>query len=373
MSYPRNAASPPPLFAGVVNATDGAPITSGVAAQYSTGAGSQGAGAGTCQHEGNGQWSYTPSQAETNVIAFGIQFYHTDAVGDGPTISVVTSADVAQTGDVYAQVGVAGAGLTALGDTRLANLDATISSRSTYAGGAVASVTGSVGSIAAGGITATSIATDAIDADALATDAVAEIADAIWDEATSGHSTAGTFGLWATGLVAAITAALTAGTSYLAAIAAAVWANATRTLTQSAASVTSAVSGSTLTVTRGDTFSATITGLGSIAGRSKLWFTVKRDPDADADTAALVFIEETAGLTVVNGATYATSTDGSITVNDEETGSITITVKPAVTDDLAQAEALYYDVQSLIGAVVTTETAGRCNVNTRQDVTRAIA
>jgi hypothetical protein len=40
----------------------------------------------------------------------------------------------AQTDDI----GIAGAGLTALGDTRLANLDATISSRSTYAGGAVA-------------------------------------------------------------------------------------------------------------------------------------------------------------------------------------------------------------------------------------------
>lgn len=147
MAYPKNAASPPALFAGVVNATDGAPITVGVAAKYSTGAGAQAAGLGTCQHEGNGQWSYTPTQAETNVIAFGIQFYHADAVGDGPTISVVTTADVAQTGDVYAQVGVAGAGLTALGDTRLANLDAAVSTRSTYAGGAVASVTGAVGSV----------------------------------------------------------------------------------------------------------------------------------------------------------------------------------------------------------------------------------
>lgn len=101
MSYPRNAASPPPLFATVVKASDGTAITSAVAAKYSTGAGSQAAGGGTCQHEGNGQWSYTPTQAETNVIGFGVQFYHADAVGLGPTISVVTSADVAQSGDVY--------------------------------------------------------------------------------------------------------------------------------------------------------------------------------------------------------------------------------------------------------------------------------
>lgn len=38
---------------------------------------------------------------------------------------------VAMTGDAYARIGAAGAGLTAVGDTRLANLDATVSSRST--------------------------------------------------------------------------------------------------------------------------------------------------------------------------------------------------------------------------------------------------
>ena len=43
-------------------------------------------------------------------------------------------------------------------------------------------------------ITAAAIATGAIDADALATDAAAEIADAVWDEALSGHGTAGSTG-----------------------------------------------------------------------------------------------------------------------------------------------------------------------------------
>lgn len=49
-------------------------------------------------------------------------------------------------------------------------------------------------SIASNAITAAKIATGAIDADALATDAVNEIVDAVWDEATSGHATAGTTG-----------------------------------------------------------------------------------------------------------------------------------------------------------------------------------
>lgn len=69
------------------------------------------------------------------------------------------------------------------------------------AASAVASVTGSVGSVASGGITSTSfgagaitaaaIATDAIDADALATDAVNEIADGLLGRNVSGGSSAG--------------------------------------------------------------------------------------------------------------------------------------------------------------------------------------
>jgi hypothetical protein len=81
-------------------------------------------------------------------------------------------------------------------------------------GGAVvaASVTGAVGSVSAGGITASSIAADAIGASELAADAIAEIADAVWDEATSGHTTAGTFGQQSY-IIRANTAQAGAGTS----------------------------------------------------------------------------------------------------------------------------------------------------------------
>lgn len=54
-----------------------------------------------------------------------------------------------QTGDAFALIGTGGAGLTALGDTRIAFLDASVNSRSTFAGGPVASVTGAVGSVTA--------------------------------------------------------------------------------------------------------------------------------------------------------------------------------------------------------------------------------
>ena len=47
---------------------------------------------------------------------------------------------------------------------------------------------------AATGITVSSIEANVVTASALAADAVAEIADGIWDEATSGHTTGGTYG-----------------------------------------------------------------------------------------------------------------------------------------------------------------------------------
>lgn len=60
-------------------------------------------------------------------------------------------------------------------------------------GGAVSTVT-TVNGLAVNSITAGVIAADAIGASELAADAIAEIADAIWDEARAGHVTAGTFG-----------------------------------------------------------------------------------------------------------------------------------------------------------------------------------
>ncbi len=118
------------------------------------------------------------------------------------TISTLTTytGNTPQTGDSFARLGVAGAGLTALGDARIANLDALVSSRmATYTQPAgflaatfpllVASTTNitagtittatnvtMVNGLAAGVITAASIAADAITA--------AKIADGAIDTAT---------------------------------------------------------------------------------------------------------------------------------------------------------------------------------------------
>ena len=70
-------------------ATDGTTaVTSGTPTVYYTvDGGTQGTGAGTSTHEGNGQWSYTPAQAETN--------------GDHVIFTMVLATAITQAVNVY--------------------------------------------------------------------------------------------------------------------------------------------------------------------------------------------------------------------------------------------------------------------------------
>lgn len=92
MSYPRNAASPPPVLVGqVVQISDGAVQTSGASVRVRTGTGSWGAGAGTLSCDAtSGFWDYLPTQGETNAESFEVAVYKSSCLGCGQ--SVVTSA-----------------------------------------------------------------------------------------------------------------------------------------------------------------------------------------------------------------------------------------------------------------------------------------
>lgn len=140
-------------------------------------------------------------------------------------------------------------------------------------------------------------------------------------------------------------------------------------LTAVGAQVAATLTGDDITVRRGDSFSVTITGLGDISGRTKLWFTVKACA-AGADASAIVQIEETAGLLYINGAAAGTPANGSITVDDAVAGDITVALDEVETAKLAAA-ALVYDVQVLDTGAVTTLAAGDALVTA--DVTRAVA
>jgi len=152
--------------------------------------------------------------------------------------------------------------------------------------------------------------------------------------------------------------------------AAGVWEYSSRTLTQSAASVTTAVTGSNITVMRGDYWSISLTGLGSLAGRTKLYFTVKKSR-TDTDAESIIQIEETAGLLYLNGAVAGTASNGSLTVTNETTGAVTIVLKAAETDDIEPSELLY-DVQisDASGNPTTISDGGTFTVTA--DVTRRI-
>jgi hypothetical protein len=194
-------------------------------------------------------------------------------------------------------------------------------------------------------------------ADTAAIPSAEDVADQVWDEAIADHVVAGSTGK-------KLNDASAAGDP---------WAASVRTLTQTAQQIEDALEGSTITVHRGDELSASLTDLGAIpAGRTKFWFTVKEDPESEADTDAILQIEETAGLVYLNGAaaTAAQALLASLTVDDEADGDVTIWISDSITAALGRTSGASYDFQYLdAGGEAHTLADGTFAVNV--DVTRA--
>lgn len=144
----------------------------------------------------------------------------------------------------------------------------------------------------------------------------------------------------------------------------------TRTITLTGAQIAAILSGTTVTFRRGETNILSLTGLGDISGRDKLWFTAKRHKE-QTDAQAVVQIEETEGLIRLVGATAATPGDGGITVTDAVVGDIDIDLQAASAALLEILQSGAFDVQMLDGTTVTTLTEGIFNVD--GDVTRAVS
>jgi hypothetical protein len=125
-----------------------------------------------------------------------------------------------------------------------------------------------VNGLASGSITAAAIATGAIDADALAADAVAEIADGVWDEARSGHTTAGTFGQGVASVQGNVTGSVGSVTGSISGSVASVTGNVGGNVVGSVGSVTGNVGGNVVGTV------ASVTGnvagsVGSLAAQAK--------------------------------------------------------------------------------------------------------
>jgi len=163
--------------------------------------------------------------------------------------------------------------------------------------------------------------------------------------------------VWAVGV-----RTLTSFGTLVADVASAVWSFATRTLTMSAAAIVAAVSGTSVTQVRATTWNFSITGMGSIADRAEFFFTLKRRTrDGDAD--ALVKIEETIGLQVINGQTAGTPANGSITVTDAAAGDVTVVLADEETAKLSEEANLVYDFKKITAGGVSTQlTTSRFNI-----------
>lgn len=142
----------------------------------------------------------------------------------------------------------------------------------------------------------------------------------------------------------------------------------------SSTSFVTAVRGSTITILRGDTFSGDLLNLGDLTQYASLDFTVKRVA-GELDDAAKIRLRKNAsgtddGLLRINGAEYATATDGSIVIDDLTTGDIEIKLNAAATQELVPGNYVY-DIQMISAAGVKTLTYGKLIVSA--DVTRLVA
>lgn len=159
--------------------------------------------------------------------------------------------------------------------------------------------------------------------------------------------------VWASG-----TRTLTSISAFTASIAQAVWTFGTRTLTQSVASLQDVIDGTSITRQSGSTWVISITGLGSLTGYDKIWFTLKDDPLYEDSKAVLQIAkhadESADGLIVLDGAaTGLTATDAEIEIDDEAVGNITITVQAAATAQITPGVSRYYDIKMLKDGAAT--------------------
>lgn len=124
-----------------------------------------------------------------------------------------------------------------------------------------------------------------------------------------------------------------------------------------------------LTIRRGDTWQPPVLSvLGSLAGRDRLWLTVK-ESEQDEDGDSTFQMTEDEGLLVLLGAEAETPADGSLEVMDEDAATVQPLLAAAVTALLTPGRYRYDMQASFPGGVVTTVAEGHAFVTA--DVTHA--
>ncbi len=95
-----------------------------------------------------------------------------------------------------------------------------------------------------------------------------------------------------------------------------------------------------LLMTRYTTFTFTI-GEADLTGMEILWFAMKRNI-LDPDSESLIQMNSDDGLLILNGEEWDTSTDGSITFDDD---SLTVLLKPAANGELNNGTGVYWEIK----------------------------
>lgn len=222
-------------------------------------------------------------------------------------------------------------------------------------------------------ISGTKTTLDALN-DAAAAPSAASVADAVWNETLGDHAVAGSTG-------AALSAAGSAGDPWLTDLPGA-YADGTAgdiignliddigAITPAVAiSATQAASVSTgaLAIRTHHTLSQAITSTttSDLSAATKLWLTVK-SRRTDTDAQSVVFIEETAGLTVLAGAAYTTVAHGTLVVGGLA-GAWTVTVgldevATSLLTDYAES-MLWAECKALVGGSTVAVWDGVCDVS----------
>ncbi len=123
-----------------------------------------------------------------------------------------------------------------------------------------------------------------------------------------------------------------------------------------------------ITVRRGDRISVSMPLLGDISTRTKLWLTIKGSSVCD-DADATILITESGGLAAFDGAVPSSAALGSLTVDDEATGTTTFFLDKTLSAQLRAWKSYVFDLQWQGTNILTTPRRGRIVVES--DVTRA--
>ena len=149
-----------------------------------------------------------------------------------------------------------------------------------------------------------------------------------------------------------------------------IWENATRTLTQTALEIASTVKGSEINIYNDTSISFSLTGLGSLSGYTEIYFTCKSNINVP-DENSIFQISQTGGLLYLYQTSIPESTDGSLTVDDEGVGNITIKLAPTSAAMLPNISGLSYDVKLITATDANVLTSEKLNI--LQTITQAVS